>query len=72
MKDAPATTIYLKDYAAPAYVIDSTDLTFDLFEDHADVRSILQFAANPAAAKIPYLLHDDDADDEDVSKPLSS
>ena len=27
---------------------------------------------NPAAAKIPYLLHDDDADDEDVSKPLSS
>jgi len=29
-------------------------------------------APNPAAAKIPYLLHDDDADDEDVSKPLSS
>ena len=50
MKDAPATTIYLKDYAPPAYVIDRTDLAFDLFEDHADVRSILRFTANPAAA----------------------
>jgi len=56
MKDAPATTIYLKDYAAPAYVIDSTDLTFDLFEDHADVRSILRFVANPAAAKSDSLV----------------
>ena len=56
MKDASATTIYLKDYAAPAYVIDSTDLTFDLFEDHADVHSILQFAVNPAVAKSDSLV----------------
>ena len=61
MKDAPATTIYLKDYAPPAYVIDRTDLTFDLFEDHADVRSILHFAANPAAAQSESLvLHGQD------------
>ena len=61
MKDAPATTIYLKDYAPPAYVIDRTDLTFDLLEDHADVRSILHFTANPAAAQSENLvLHGQD------------
>ena len=49
----------------PLVVVNVTPL-FVLDEDNT------KRAPNPAAAKIPYLLHDDDADDEDVSKPLSS
>lgn len=47
MKDAAATTIYLKDYTPPAYLIERTELHFDLFEDHADVYSRLRLVANP-------------------------
>lgn len=36
------TTIYLKDYQAPAFTIDSVNLSFDLFNDYADVYSKLK------------------------------
>ena len=46
MKDAQPSTIYLKDYQAPDYWIDTTHLTFDLYEDHALVTSVLQMRLN--------------------------
>ncbi|KEQ16663.1 aminopeptidase N [Endozoicomonas numazuensis] len=46
MKDAQPRAIYLKDYQAPDYWIDTTDLTFDLFEDHALVTSVLGVRRN--------------------------
>ncbi|MET4693849.1 aminopeptidase N [Endozoicomonas lisbonensis] len=46
MKDAQPRTIYLKDYQAPDYWIDTTHLTFDLYEDHALVTAVLQMRLN--------------------------
>lgn len=48
MKNAQARTTYLKDYQPPAFTIESTDLSFDLYEDHAIVESRLQFRRNGA------------------------
>ncbi len=58
MTDAPKA-IYLKDYTAPAYLIDTVDLHFDLFEDHARVTSRLAMTSNhdhTQGAK-PLVLH---------------
>ena len=46
---APAT-IYRQDYSAPAWLIDSVDLTFDLDAAKTRVLSRLQVRRNPAAA----------------------
>ncbi|TCV90273.1 aminopeptidase N [Sulfurirhabdus autotrophica] len=58
MTDAPKA-IYLKNYTAPAYLIDTVDLHFDLFEDHARVTSRLAMICNhdrSQGAK-PLVLH---------------
>ena len=49
MKNAQAQTIYLKDYQQPAFWIDTVDLTFDLFDDHAIVTSKVQYLRNAEA-----------------------
>ena len=49
MRDAQARTIYLRDYRVPDFLIDSTELHFDLFETHTLVRSKLRMRRNPAA-----------------------
>ena len=41
MKSAQPKAIFLKDYQIPDYWIDTTDLTFDLYEDHALVTAKL-------------------------------
>nr|WP_257294272.1 aminopeptidase N [Endozoicomonas sp. YOMI1] len=46
MKDSQPKAIYLKDYQAPDYWIDQTNLTFDLFEDHTMVTSVLSIRRN--------------------------
>lgn len=46
MKDSQPKAICLKDYQAPDYWIDHTDLTFDLFEDYATVTSVLSIQRN--------------------------
>ena len=46
MKDAQPRAIYLKDYQAPEYWIDNTNLCFDLFEDHAIVTANLKMRRN--------------------------
>lgn len=37
------TSIYLKNYQPPVFSVDTVDLNFDLYADHALVRSILKF-----------------------------
>lgn len=48
--------IYLKDYKVPAYLFESTDLRFELFEDEALVHAELVITRNPACtASAPAL-----------------
>lgn len=49
-KQSPAT-IYLKDYTAPAYLIDQVFLHFELDEAVTVVRSVLAVRSNPASTK---------------------
>ena len=59
MKDAQPRTTYLKDYRLPDYLIDSTDLHFELQPKATLVRSRLQVRRNPAAGEgLPPLLLD--------------
>ncbi len=55
MRHADAKTIYLKDYQAPEYGIDTTVLHFELFEDFAVVESTLDMYKSPAAQEL--ILH---------------
>ena len=47
MRDAQPQNIYLKDYQPPVYLIDETNLTFDLYEDYTQVDSLLTCRRNP-------------------------
>ena len=46
MRDAQPGAVYLKDYQPPAYLIDATELHFELYEDHALVASRLHMRRN--------------------------
>ena len=50
MRDPAPVPIYLKDYAPPAFLIETVDLDIDLFEERARVRSRLAMSRNPKAA----------------------
>ncbi|MET0378097.1 MAG: aminopeptidase N [Spongiibacteraceae bacterium] len=50
MRDAQARTIYLRDYSAPDFLIDRTELFFELDETQTIVRSKLFMRRNPDAA----------------------
>lgn len=50
MKNAQARTTYLKDYRPSAFTIETTELHFDLFEDHATVVSTLLFKRSEKAS----------------------
>ena len=47
MKDALPQTIYLKDYKVSPFVIEKTDLVFDLANDHTRVIATLSILRNP-------------------------
>ena len=47
VKDATPQTIYLKDYRVPDFLIDNTDLLFDLSQEHCRVTSALSIRRNP-------------------------
>ena len=49
MRDAQPRTIRLKDYRVPDFLIDTTELYFDLHEEKTRVRSRLTMRRNPAA-----------------------
>ncbi len=48
MRDANPGTIYLKDYRPPEYLIERTELHFDLREDYTTVTATLQLRRDPA------------------------
>lgn len=77
MRDAQASTIYLKDYSVPDFLIDETELRFELFETHALVHSNLRFRRNPQAdsASAPLVLDGCDLELKSLSiddNPLSA
>jgi len=49
-------TIYLKDYQAPAFLIQKTQLTFEIFKEHTLVRSHIKFIQNPDRTDKPTTL----------------
>ncbi len=49
MKTDTPQTIYLKDYQPSNYLVDTIDLSFDLFEDKTIVKSISKFRINSKA-----------------------
>ncbi|WP_038093821.1 aminopeptidase N [Acidihalobacter prosperus] len=62
MKEASPRTIYLKDYQEPAFLIERTELRFELGEDFTQVETRLQLRRNPAAASAdaPLVLDGED------------
>ncbi|WP_444904176.1 aminopeptidase N [Microbulbifer sp. CnH-101-E] len=59
MQDAQPKTIYLKDYQVPDYLVDSTDLHFELEPKATLVKSQLKIRRNPKAGQgLPPLLLD--------------
>jgi aminopeptidase N len=58
MKDAQPAAIHLKDYKVPPFLIDKTELTFDLDESVTIVTSRLHMRRNPASkqANAPLVL----------------
>lgn len=63
MRDAQPRTIYLKDYQAPAFLIDETQLRFELGEASTRVISRLQMRRNPLYAdhaSVPLILDGQD------------
>ena len=58
MRDAQPGAIHLKDYRPPAYLVDTTELCFRLWEDHALVEARLRLRRNPEAqSETSLLLH---------------
>ena len=64
MNQKTPETIYLKDYKPPAYLIDTIELTFDLFEEHCIVSSELNCRINPVASEknAPFICFGDNLD----------
>lgn len=52
MRDSQPSTIYLSDYRAPDYLVDKTELTFDLDPHATLVKSRLKIRRNPAVATV--------------------
>ena len=57
MRTEIPVTLYLKDYAPPAWLIKSIDLHVAIFEGHAEVRTRLACRRNPAAVVGPLVLN---------------
>ncbi|MGR3454555.1 aminopeptidase N [Pseudooceanicola sp.] len=57
MKDLTGKTIYLKDYAPPAYLVDEVHLTFALAPEATRVKSRIRFRPNPDSASRDFFLH---------------
>lgn len=53
MRDATPQTIYLEDYQVPDFLIDKTDLHFDLLANETLVTADLQMRRNPASLSGP-------------------
>ena len=51
MRDASSGTVYLKDYTPPAYLINRTELHFELFDDYVIVSSRLHLLRDDSVAE---------------------
>ncbi len=69
MLNPSPTTIYLKDYAPPAFLISAIELDVDLQEDFARVRARLAVHRNPQAVERagPLVLNGDELELESVA-----
>ena len=69
MRDPAPVPVRLQDYAPPAFLIETVDLDFELFEDHARVRSRLSISRNPKATDpgAPLVLDAEELELESVS-----
>jgi aminopeptidase N len=75
MLNPTPTTIYLKDYRPPAFLISTVDLDVDIQDDCARVTASLAVRRNPKAAdpKAPLVLSGDEVELESIAldgKPL--
>ncbi|MGB4063849.1 MAG: aminopeptidase N [Azonexus sp.] len=60
MKTTTPQTVYLKDYAAPAYLIDTVDLDFNIETGGTTVSAMLAMRRNPAVPAQPMVLDGDE------------
>jgi aminopeptidase N len=60
MQDQSPQTVYLADYAAPAYLVDTVHLTFRLDADATRVISRISFRPNPQVTNRDFFLHGED------------
>ncbi len=67
MRDPAPVTIRLKDYAPPAFLIDSVDLEVELFDDYARVRARLAIARRDGAPPSPLVLDGEELELESVA-----
>ncbi|KPK03537.1 MAG: hypothetical protein AMJ64_15430, partial [Betaproteobacteria bacterium SG8_39] len=58
MREPQPNSIQLKDYAPPAFLVESVELDVDIRADDAVVRAVLALRRNPlaAAARAPLVL----------------
>src|SRR5574343_1734938 len=56
MKTDTPTTVYLKDYTPPAYLVDTVDLDFDIAPGGTVVTATLAMRRNPAVPSQPLIL----------------
>jgi len=57
MTDAPRETVFLSDYTPPAYLVDKTELIFQLSPTTTRVKSRIMFRPNPKAKDHKFFLH---------------
>ncbi|MFN3752237.1 MAG: aminopeptidase N [Thiobacillus sp.] len=57
MRTETPVTLYLKDYAPPAWLIDTVDLHVAIFDGHAEVKTRLACRRNPAMPASPLVLN---------------
>ena len=69
LRDPVPTSVHLKDYQPPAFLIDTVDLDFDIHEDHTLVRARLAIRRNPRASdpKGPLVLDGDEIVPETIA-----
>jgi len=66
-------TFYLRDYQIPDWLVDYVDITFNLYEDHVKVHSVLTMRQNPGGLNGPVILYGEDLEIASFSvsgKPL--
>jgi aminopeptidase N len=60
MKTDTSTTVYLKDYTPPAFLVDTVDLDFNITTDGTVVTATLAMRRNPAVPSQPLVLDGDE------------